>query len=514
MIVKFRGTRTFPRKGEYIYSMYIPSELQDYRTWDDVTYEDLFKKRIKGTQAICIWYSKSKEKGFVLGGFRGIDNDFARYINQASGAMLVFGPDRPPIEYLANLYRIAQDNNSIGIQSILDKKFENKQPKYNLIKNENASQYILGQMRLHDTIILQGPPGTGKTRLISEICSHLCMQGHSVLITALTNRALIEIAEKDSMKALLDAGQIMKSNMTVDEQHELPNLRNLKEILPIHGCAVLATFYITSGFAAQQTYDGAFDFVILDEASQALLPMFAAAKRMGIHNLWVGDTAQLSPVVALNENRVRSNKFEPLINGLETISTAFSYPVYQLTKAFRFGQRAAEYTGLFYNNTLRSAVNNPVKPYPSLEKILSDNGGPTLILTDMPPSDPAPQFALDLTTYIVGCLLMDNKDVKIAVLTCLRKTTRMLQQAISVRLGLANEVIIETVARVQGLTSDISIFFIPNTSLIRSLENHLFNVATSRAKEHTIIIADKNVFKFPLMPKIVRSYLTRLLNNT
>ena len=50
----------------------------------------------------------------------------------------------------------------------------------------------------------------------------------------------------------------------------------------------------------------------------------------------------------------------------------------------------------------------------------------------------------------------------------------------------------------------------PNTSYIRTLEPHLFNVATSRAKEHTIIIADKYVLDCTTLDMKVRKYLERL----
>lgn len=47
MIVRFRATRSFPRKGEYMQVMYLPSKIQDYRQWGDKTYEDLFRNRIR-----------------------------------------------------------------------------------------------------------------------------------------------------------------------------------------------------------------------------------------------------------------------------------------------------------------------------------------------------------------------------------------------------------------------------------------------------------------------------------
>ena len=88
-------------------------------------------------------------------------------------------------------------------------------------------------------------------------------------------------------------------------------------------------------------------------------------------------------------------------------------------------------------------------------------------------------------------IVKDNKDKEIAVLTCMKKTTRALQMAITQKVRTRKNLLVDTVARVQGLTTDITIFFVPDYSYIRTLEPHLFNVATSRAREHTIIIADK-----------------------
>ena len=128
MIVKFRATRAFPRKGEYVQAMYLPSRMQDYRLWNNTTYEDLFKNRLKGTEAVCLWQTKSNEEGFVILGFRGIDLDFAQYIGQAPGALIVFGPNKPPMDYLANLYRLLHDVYSPSVNNLID---------YNYVKVSN-----------------------------------------------------------------------------------------------------------------------------------------------------------------------------------------------------------------------------------------------------------------------------------------------------------------------------------------------------------------------------------------
>jgi rRNA-processing protein FCF1 len=71
--------------------------------------------------------------------------------------------------------------------------------------------------------------------------------------------------------------------------------------------------------------------------------------------------------------------------------------------------------------------------------------------------------------------------------------------------------LIETVARIQGLTTDVAIFVIPNAGYNYSLERRLFNVATSRAKRHTIIIVDKNIISsYPDLNEDVKIYLQKL----
>lgn len=510
MIVRFRATRSFPRKGEYTQVMYLPSKIQDYRQWGDKTYEDLFRNRIKGSEAICIWHAKSNEEGFVLLGFRGIDIDFAKYISQAPDALIVFGPNKPPIDYLASLYRLLQDTYSQAVSDIIDYDYRPVTNMPVLIREEQPFKFIYKQISSSKITILQGPPGTGKTQLIAELCAKLCSEGKSVLITALTNRALVEVASKEVARELLEQGSIYKSNLTVDEQKDLPKLVPLKQLLPIKGALVMATYYIVSGFAANLTDEGIFDVVIMDEASQALLAMFAASNKIGKRQLWVGDTAQLGPVLSLNDNRVKSNLFDDFKEGFRALTTKRIYPTYQLTATYRLTQRSANYTGCFYNGTLISKSTTSPIALNSFSRILHVKGGPILVLTDMEVGDAAPRYAVDMVTYFVYSILKERPKIEIAVLTCLRKTTRELQKSIALRLGLGNKVMIETIARVQGLTTDITLFFIPNTSLNRSLEARLFNVATSRAKSHTLIIADKNILNYTQMSCEVRKFLEKL----
>lgn len=510
MIMKFPISRALPRKGDFLVCMVLPPELQDYRNWGDKTYRDLYKARYNSTECVCIWHSPANDPRYSLVGFSKVSVDFANYIKETPNIVLTFAPQRPPIDYVMNLQKVVEDKYSKGVASVLDANYQTKDWEPILIKQDNVSGFVYSQMTLTDTMILEGPPGTGKTYMIAELCARLCAEGHSVLVTALTNRALMEIAEKPTVKLLLHSHKIFKTNITIDELREIKDLETIKSIAPMPGCLVMSTYFITSGYAADLTVEQPFDFVIMDEASQAILPMFAASRKIGKKNLWVGDIHQLPPIVILNQDRIKFCNYKPLVEGLKLLADNSSSPIYQLTTTYRFGQRSANYTGVFYNDSLVSIESKRFNDLPSMCKILSNEGGPTLILTDMPSGDSTPQFATYMASYIVASILNDSPNKDIAVLSCMKKTTRTLQMAITQKVGSKKNLIVDTVARVQGLTTDITIFFVPDYSYIRTLEPHLFNVATSRAKEHTIVIVDKYVLDCYTLDKNVRKYLEKL----
>lgn len=510
MIMQFPISRALPRKGDFLVCMVLPPELQDYRNWGDRSYRDLYKARYNSTECVCIWHSPANDPRYSLVGFSKVSVDFANYIKKTPNIVLTFAPQRPPIDYVMNLQKVVEDQYSKGVASILDANYQAKDWEPIPIRQDDVSGFVYSQMALTETMILEGPPGTGKTYMIAELCAKLCAEGHSVLVTALTNRALMEIAEKPAVESLLGEHRIFKTNISMDEIRELSKLETLKSIAPMPGCLVMSTFYITSGYAAELTIEQPFDYVIMDEASQAIFPMFAASRKIGKRNLWVGDIHQLSPIVILNGNRITIGGYKHLIEGLKLLADNSISPIYQLATAYRFGQRAANYTGVFYNDSLVAKESPKYNDLPSMFKILSKDGGPTLVLTDMPSGDCTPQFAIYIATFIVDNIVKDNKDKEIAVLTCMKKTTRALQMAITQKVRTRKNLLVDTVARVQGLTTDITIFFVPDYSYIRTLEPHLFNVATSRAREHTIIIADKYVLDSIILDTKVRRFLERL----
>jgi len=516
MILKFSSHRGLPRQGEYLYCFTVPKELRDYRNWGNKTYGDLIKSKANYSEVVSIWQSHSDEKDFSIVGFRGVDLEFAIHIQEAQGMILILGPNKPPFEYIANLQKIVVHQSNDAMNNILDQDFHVADWTPSLLENDkNIVDFVLTQSDLQDTMIIQGPAGTGKTYLIAEICERLCMQGKSVLVTALTNRALIEVVEKPALKTLLKEHKIFKTKLSVDESKAHKDIMQIKDISPQPSNLVLSTFYITSGQAAQISAESPFDFVIVDEASQALLGMLAGAKLLGKKNIWIGDTKQLPPVVAISDDKVRRKNYGALVDGLKALSDNASIPIFKLTESYRLTERAATFTGIFYNGSLKSKSKKDIRLnfnelFQDVGKYFNPKGGPTLIKTDLPIGDFKPKNALILTTEIVKHLLSLPETLHISVLTYFVETTKALQRQILQTVGYHRNLLIETVSRVQGLTTDVCIYVIPNSSYHRSLEVRLFNVATSRSKRHTLIITDKRIIDRSQIDNEVKKYLLQL----
>lgn len=523
MILKFSTKRGLPRKGEYLYCFTVPKELRDFRNWGEKTYGDLVKEKSNFTETVCVWQAPSKdkdgnlEKEFYIAGFRGVELDFSVNISEAEKMILLLGPNKPPFEYIANLQKIVQSNFSENVNLILDQDFltTNWQPSL-LDNNNDISNFILSQLALTDQVVLIGPPGTGKTYQIAEICKRLCGQGKSVLVTSLTNRALIEVIEKPALKNMLDEGKVFKTKISTDEAKEFPSLQQTKEVNPQPGNLVLSTFFIASSEAVNLTDKSPFDYVIVDEASQALLAMFGAAKLLGKKNIWIGDTKQLPPVVAINEDKVSKKNYDILVDGLKALSDTSSVPIFQLTETYRLPNRGSDYTGLFYNNSLKSKAKTDIRlSFPEIPNdvnvFFNPQGGSTLIKTDLEVGNKKPKNALEIAKLLVAHLLTVNENLHISVLSNYIDTVKALQKSIYGSIDDPKNLLIETVARIQGLTTDITIFVIPNSGYNHSLEKRLFNVATSRAKRHTIIISDKNIISsYPHLDEDVKMYLQKL----
>lgn len=509
-IFKVRNSDNMPRKNSFWTASFFIGEMGSFKNWGNNSWADLRQNYQRTySDALCAWIQKSEENDFCIIGIKNLTTEFAKLLEEEK-PIIAFGPQDPPLQYLLNLIDIVRDSSCIETQKILD--YDEISNQWNPLKIEAKADFVsllLNDAKDNDCIVVQGPPGTGKTYRMAQLAAKLLEENKSVLVTSLTNQALMELAKKDDIKPFLEKIKVSKTSLTIDESREIPQLQPIKDNLcnASRGNLSLATFYLSSGWA-KDAKEKSFDFVIMDEASQSLLPMIAAAMKLGEKVILIGDQNQLSPIVVTNEDIINRFQWSSIVKGFETICHNFSFKSYMLSDTFRLTKRGAESTGIFYNNELRSVSETQV--IPSRLSELNCKGGPVFVGLNIKVGDKAPINAFDSIFDLVCKIITESPKAEIAILSKFRESVRQLQKYFVIRWTATKElpdnIRIETVDRVQGLTVDYCFFFIPNASIHYSLENELFNVATSRAKYNTIIVADNSILK-ENMSEEVRKYL-------
>lgn len=515
VLFKVRASDNLPRKSSLWTASYLLGDMAQYKNWGDLSWAGLRNKH-QGDycDVFCAWLSRMNDNpDFYMVGFKGFDPKFVKSRLNTNKSIVTFGPKDPPLEYLINLKELVSTELSALEEQVLKCSVSNDQMPWSPLsinQDDDLTQRIQEEFTTSNVIAIQGPPGTGKTYRMAQLISTLLQANKSVLATSLTNEALKVLATKEALSSALHTGRINKTSLSTDEQKEIPKLESNdgNEYNPRQGHLSLSTFYVSSRWATQIVEAPPFDYVIVDEASQAFLPMLAASLKLGKKVVWIGDQNQLAPIAQTNEDIIQNKGWQPIIKGFDSVCKHFKMPGFILRETFRLTARGAEFTSVFYSTPLCSvSTNQQLKA--SNSSFLPINGGPILMELPLRHGDKIPQDAISRIEEVLEEILSINPNAEVAILSKFKATVQALQKHFIAQEGKDSRLKIETVDRVQGMTVDYTIFLIPNTSLGRSLEKEFFNVATSRAKYATIIITNKSIIK-ENMPEEVRRFFLKL----
>lgn len=467
-----------------------------------------------------LFYLKNTDPDHVYIGCRDVDAEFftamSVLVNQGKHPFIILAEGDPPVKYLLNLMSFIQKHPLDQVLNLeVSKRIESWHPDTFNTQFPKDEQ-LLSILKKSNETIVQGPPGTGKSTLVAEVVAKSLADGKAVCITALANKALIEVAEKDALRPWLENGSIRKTNLTANESKILPNLEASRELTIGSGQLLLTTYYKLSSWFDPGNYEAltitepVYDLLVIEEASQSFLATIAAFKLLAKEVLIVGDPMQLPPIV-LNENHAPT--IHPLIMkfvyGLETYAANSGKQAFVLLETYRLSYAATKQTGLFYKNRLTSCQKNqaPIKIASPFDTWLPKNQGTSLLFTLLIEEGNLPKNAIELTFRLVEHLRMRNPNLEIAVLAPFRVTVLALQEKIGTVLDDFTGITTETIDRIQGLTTDLTIFLIPLNNPTFALNINRFNVATSRAKSGTIIITDKRYVQFSGIHPLVTQYL-------
>ena len=518
VVVKFDHKICFPpRRNENLQCFVSTFQDDNVKNWGGLTYENL--RTNVTTQFECKTVFFTYEKDNTVVGLSGLKvEDVSKY---ERNALVFLAPTDPPLQYLINLVDYLKQtspktNNLLSLD--IDNPYWNPKP---LIVDESIVANIQNDFKDTDIIIIQGPPGTGKTYLMAQLCSEFLKSDNRIIVTALTNRALIELTEKEHLKTALGQGKVFKTSLSADESKnkKIKGIQPFKSISQQQPQMLLSTYYIMSQIAMKALDDAYFDYVIIEEASQAFLATVALAKKIGKKCIVIGDIQQLEPIFHKEYSPEDTNNYHWMIRGLKSVSFYFSNAKqYILTNSYRLTENAIKATNCFYNGLLasRSDVKLPLdfSKQQLLNIHLNSFGGTSLLKFKLPegriPSNECSNFIVDFINQIKQF----NEKAEIAILSFHRDSIRFLQKEIFSSCKNTENVFIETIDRIQGLTTDFCIFFVPAESIPFSLQPNRFNVATSRAKLCTLIIADENIDSFlPFVEQSVNQYLS-VINNS
>jgi rRNA-processing protein FCF1 len=509
-IFMVRNSNHMPRRRTYWTAVYLVNEMSNFNNWGNNSWGELRANyQREFSDAYCVWVRKADNPTFCLVGIKNIPIEFAELMLRDM-PIIAFGPSDPPLQYLYNLMDIVEKELPQSAQNILH--YNDNGGVWNPVRitsNADFKDIVVNDWQSSEGIMVQGPPGTGKTQRMAALAAQLIDEGKSVLVTALTNQALMEVGKKEHIKEFIKKGRVSKTSLSTDESNELPGLNSIRsnKCNASNGYLTLASFYIASSWAVE-CIETPFDYVIMDEASQAFLPMIAAVFLLGKKVIWIGDQNQLSPIVLMNEDIIIKYDWNSMVKGFDTICKQCEYKSYMLCDTYRLPSKAAECTGVFYEDNLKSVSS---KQDTSLKlSFLKPNGTPTILNLELPVGDKRPEVALYKIFTISKEILETNAEAKMVILSKFKDTVSALQEYFLLHGDekLYNTIQIDTVDSVQGLTVDYCIYFIPNASIRYSLAEDLFNVATSRAAYNTIIVADTHVLR-ENMSLNVRRYILK-----
>ena len=459
-----------------------------------ITYNAYRNKFVKGyTECYGVYYQELNGKYNV--GFSNFDIEF---LNSLSiGDKIVFGISDPPLKYYFNLIQITK--NEVKSKMVDDVILGNYHLNdFNPVHIDDSLELIEKyKTNLHsqDTIIIQGPPGTGKTFFISRLLSLLSTEKKSVLVATLANRSLIELAKKYFEIKEAKKGVVFKSNLTLEETKEVKDLKPIpKDFLPAEGNILLTTFYKMTGVAAENITKPIYDYVILEEASQCFLGTIAAAKLLGKKIILVGDPLQLPPIVNQANPSNISQDIDLMQESFTFYASTIDCPKFRLTTTYRFSANACFQTNTFYENSLKSksVIQKGDSILLGLPSFYNKEGGCSLHYYESTNL----KGLYDLLYNQINSLLQVNPNFEIAILSSTKKGVKLLRDNLLFKFkDYQNQILINTVDSVQGLTIDFCFYFaFSDGSPAFSFKLNRFNVATSRARYCTLILLD-DVYK-------------------
>lgn len=462
-------------------------------------------------------YVQGKDDGYDYVACTGISTKMydllVKTISEGKSLSVIVYNPFPPVDYYKNLSRymdMFSDNEELVMEPLIQ--YEDWRPE-ELAYDENnpswISDTILNTLDEQNCVIVQGPPGTGKSYTIATIVASYMEKGHNVCVTTMANKGLVELIKQKPLDKYIPVGKISKTNLSIDEQKQIRGVKNAGADLVVpDGELLCASNYVLSSVFSEKkmTLNGLprYDLIVIEEASQAFLTTIAAFKQLGKKCLIVGDPMQLPPIVKLNNPLYNSWNVNTQVEGLKTFALGSDIKAYRIVTTFRLTEKSAALTKIFYGNRFISVKKEYQNFTTAGISLFTNEGGVLFSCTNDLKNGLYSDTADRIIRLVVDTMEKTYPERSLAIMTPFRDTVKELQKRFSVS-DIELDVTIETIDRIQGMTVDYAILYIPGRNPGFALEERRFNVATSRSRSTTLIISDMPLQQFhSIPPKVIK----------
>jgi hypothetical protein len=470
-----------------------------------------------------LYFRKSPDTQYDYIVCGSIDMDMFNFINDCvnnKGKMLtvLLYDSYPPTEYFDNLaYYTHTHHDSEELLLKPQISYDEWQPEelaYSDTQPDIVSETVAKTLKDENCCILQGPPGTGKSYTIATIVSSYLKQGLSVCVATMANTGLVELAKQAPLSKELADGKIFKTSLKADEAKSAVGLKAAKSDLVVpKGSLLCTTYYKLSSIIGVNSdgkpVDELFDLIVIEEASQAFLTTIVAFKSLGRQCLIVGDPMQLPPIVQGLGQKPEYDLWNVDVqcNGMSAYAMGTDIKSFRIVTTFRLTQRSAELTKLFYSNNFRSVKKKYIDFNGLGEKYFPSEGGVLYKFISGFVDQNYNARSLAFITELVQTIEMHRPESSVAIISPFRETVKKLQSELQTDSRKLKDFTVETIDRIQGMTVDYAVLYLPAGGSSFALDLRRFNVATSRSLSTTIIISDVRLEKLAKFKGKIKTFI-------
>ena len=177
------------------------------------------------------------------------------------------------------------------------------------------------------------------------------------------------------------------------------------------------------------------------------------------------------------------------IEGLKTYALGTDVKSYRITTTFRLTKASADLTGIFYSNRFRSVQKKEIDFSLCHSNLFPSGGGVIYHYTHDFTNGIVSGTGLNIVNKVVNAFSRNYPKRSLAIISPFNDTVKQLQKSFLTDSSL-DDFTIETIDRIQGMTVDYAILYIPGRNPGFALDERRFNVATSRSRSTTLIVSD------------------------